>query len=150
MIKRHRWSEQGQGLVEYALILVLIAVVVIVILTLTGSQVNMVFARILLQLEHPGDYSGDPVTVEQMTVSAGIGWGGTIDVSATVTLEGASGSPPICVRFTDSRHGSKTVCDPNPATSFPLNGTGTVEACVIGVQGYSLRGTVCGSDSYPP
>jgi pilus assembly protein Flp/PilA len=145
-----RSSEKGQGLVEYALILVLIAVVVIAILTLTGSQLNMIFARIVLQLEHPGDYSGDPVTVEEMNVSADIGWGGDIDVSATVNLEGASGSPPICVRFTDSQNGSKTVCDPNPATSFPLHGTGTVEACVIGVQGYSLGGMVCDSDSYPP
>lgn len=37
--------EEGQGLVEYALILALIAVVVIVILTLLGSQVVLVFAR---------------------------------------------------------------------------------------------------------
>ena len=32
--------EDGQGLVEYALILVLIAIVVIAILTLLGPQVN--------------------------------------------------------------------------------------------------------------
>ena len=39
-------KEEGQGLVEYALILVLIAVVVIVILTLLGTQVSTVFSRI--------------------------------------------------------------------------------------------------------
>jgi pilus assembly protein Flp/PilA len=38
--------EEGQGLVEYALILVLIAVVVIVILTLLGTQVSNIFSRI--------------------------------------------------------------------------------------------------------
>jgi pilus assembly protein Flp/PilA len=38
--------EEGQGLVEYALILVLIAVVVIVILTTLGTQVSGVFSRI--------------------------------------------------------------------------------------------------------
>ncbi len=38
--------EEGQGLVEYALILVLIAVVVIVILTLLGTRVSGIFSRI--------------------------------------------------------------------------------------------------------
>jgi pilus assembly protein Flp/PilA len=38
--------EDGQGLVEYALILVLVAIVVIVILTLLGGQVSTVFSRI--------------------------------------------------------------------------------------------------------
>ena len=38
--------EEGQGLVEYALILVLIAVVVIAVLTLLGTQVSDIFERI--------------------------------------------------------------------------------------------------------
>ena len=38
--------EEGQGLVEYALILVLIAVVVIAILTLIGPAVGNVFSEI--------------------------------------------------------------------------------------------------------
>ena len=38
--------EEGQGLVEYALILVLVAIVVIVILTLLGTQVSTVFSTI--------------------------------------------------------------------------------------------------------
>ncbi len=38
--------EEGQGLVEYALILVLIAIVVIVVLTLLGSRVELIFSRI--------------------------------------------------------------------------------------------------------
>ncbi len=38
--------EEGQGLVEYALILVLVAIVVIVILSLLGTQVSTVFSRI--------------------------------------------------------------------------------------------------------
>jgi pilus assembly protein Flp/PilA len=38
--------EEGQGLVEYALILVLIAIVVIAILTLLGEQVSAVFSQI--------------------------------------------------------------------------------------------------------
>lgn len=38
--------EEGQGLVEYALILVLVAVVVIAILTLLGPQIGNVFSQI--------------------------------------------------------------------------------------------------------
>ena len=39
--------EEGQGLVEYALILVLVALVVIVILTLLGPQIGQVFSDIV-------------------------------------------------------------------------------------------------------
>ena len=38
--------EEGQGLVEYALILVLIAIAVIVLLTLLGNTVKDVFSDI--------------------------------------------------------------------------------------------------------
>ncbi|MEM9950130.1 MAG: Flp family type IVb pilin [Chloroflexota bacterium] len=40
-------NEEGQGLVEYALILVLVAVVVIVILTVLGPIVGNVFSTIV-------------------------------------------------------------------------------------------------------
>jgi pilus assembly protein Flp/PilA len=39
-------QEEGQGLVEYALILVLVAVVVIVILTLLGPDIGNIFSNI--------------------------------------------------------------------------------------------------------
>ncbi len=38
--------EEGQGLVEYALILVLVAIVVIVILTVLGPTIGNVFSSI--------------------------------------------------------------------------------------------------------
>ena len=42
------WShEDGQGLVEYALILVLVAIVVIAILALLGPQIGNVFSQII-------------------------------------------------------------------------------------------------------
>lgn len=44
MLFLHR--EEGQGLVEYALILVLVAIVVIAILALLGPQIGNVFSRI--------------------------------------------------------------------------------------------------------
>jgi pilus assembly protein Flp/PilA len=39
-------NEEGQGMVEYALILVLIAVIVIIILIVLGNQVSNVFSDI--------------------------------------------------------------------------------------------------------
>lgn len=39
-------QEDGQGLVEYGLILVLVAIVVVVILTLLGTQLSQVFSRV--------------------------------------------------------------------------------------------------------
>lgn len=39
-------DEDGQGMVEYALILVLIAIVVIVVLTTVGKKVENVFSNI--------------------------------------------------------------------------------------------------------
>ncbi len=39
--------EEGQGLVEYALILVLVAVVVIIILALLGPVIGNVFSEII-------------------------------------------------------------------------------------------------------
>ena len=42
--------EEGQGLVEYALILVLVAVVVIVILALMGPAIGNIFSNIVSAL----------------------------------------------------------------------------------------------------
>lgn len=42
--------EEGQGLVEYALILVLVAVVVIVILALLGPAIGNIFSNIVNSL----------------------------------------------------------------------------------------------------
>ena len=49
-ISRCESEQDGQGLVEYALVLVLVAVVVIAILTLLGPQIGNVFSRILCGL----------------------------------------------------------------------------------------------------
>ena len=46
MVRSFFAHEDGQGLVEYALILVLIAIVVIGILTVLGSKVSDVFSSI--------------------------------------------------------------------------------------------------------
>ncbi len=38
--------EEGQGLVEYGLILVLIAIVIVIALTLVGTQISSLFSNI--------------------------------------------------------------------------------------------------------
>jgi pilus assembly protein Flp/PilA len=42
--------EEGQGLVEYALILVLVAIVVIAILTLLGPTIGNVFSNVIMNI----------------------------------------------------------------------------------------------------
>ena len=44
-------KEEGQGLVEYALILVLVAVVVIVILALLGPSIGNIFSNVVKSLQ---------------------------------------------------------------------------------------------------
>ncbi|MCC7162948.1 MAG: Flp family type IVb pilin [Anaerolineae bacterium] len=41
-----RRDQEGQGLVEYALILVLVAIVVIAILAILGPQIGNIFSRV--------------------------------------------------------------------------------------------------------
>lgn len=45
--------EEGQGLVEYALILVLVAIVVIVILSILGPTIANVFSSVTSALNRP-------------------------------------------------------------------------------------------------
>jgi len=50
VIRRPENGQQGQGMVEYALILVLVSIVVIVILLTMGSQIANVFSNIVTAL----------------------------------------------------------------------------------------------------
>lgn len=46
MLLLSRDEQQGQGLVEYALILVLVAIVVIAILAVLGPRIGNIFSRV--------------------------------------------------------------------------------------------------------
>ncbi len=41
-------TEEGQGIVEYGLVLILVAVVIIAVLTLLGPQIGNIFSRIIV------------------------------------------------------------------------------------------------------
>ncbi len=47
-------EEEGQGLIEYALLIVMIAIVIIVIVTIFGVQVGSLFSKINLCLPSGG------------------------------------------------------------------------------------------------
>ena len=46
MLYIRQTDEEGQGLVEYALILVLVAIVVIAILSVIGPRIGNIFSRV--------------------------------------------------------------------------------------------------------
>lgn len=61
--------QEGQGLVEYALILVLVAVVVIVVLALLGPAVGNVFSNVVSGLENVASPTDTPVPTDVVAVS---------------------------------------------------------------------------------
>jgi pilus assembly protein Flp/PilA len=68
-------TEEGQGLVEYALILVLVAIVVIAILLILGPIVGNVFSNIIDQLGFtpfmPGGSGSDVVVITRADCNSG-------------------------------------------------------------------------------
>lgn len=46
MLLLHKEGQEGQGLMEYALVLALVAVVVIIIISLLGPQIGNMYSRI--------------------------------------------------------------------------------------------------------
>jgi pilus assembly protein Flp/PilA len=56
----YRPQEEGQGLVEYALILVLVAIAVIIVLGLLGDEVGDIFNRITGELGNADQVQPNP------------------------------------------------------------------------------------------
>jgi pilus assembly protein Flp/PilA len=88
------FNEEGQGLVEYALILVLVAIVVIAILRILGPVVGEVFSEVTLALGY--DNSGVITTVEANRNGAG----SASAIRVTITV-----STPTRVSITESPAG---------------------------------------------
>src|SRR5574341_2622164 len=103
--------EEGQGLVEYALILVLIALVVIGILLMLGPVVGNVFSNVVVALASSG-----PIT----SVSAErTGGGHGNDVVVTVTV-----SASTTLTATDSQSGQSTTFACSGTCQRTLTGVG--------------------------
>ena len=143
--------EEGQGLVEYALILVLVAVAVILAVTMLGGRIHQVFAQISLQLANPGAYSGPPLSVNGVGVSPTLNClAGNCDLQVSPEID-----PPVsdlvCVQISVSGSGSTKVCGSPPSHTFTgVPSSGDVTTCVIGVENHTLTGgATCSTTSYP-
>lgn len=110
-MKSHNSQEQGQGLVEYALLLTLVAMVVMGILTVLGPQVGDAYSRVIAALS-----SGNgPITG---VTAARTGHGEGNDVNVTVTV-----SENTTVTVTDSQSGQ----------SFSMSCSGSCQHTFTGV-----------------
>lgn len=132
--------EEGQGLVEYALILVLIAVVVIVILEILGGSLVLAYARIIGGLNGQvmsGSGQEAIILSYDMEVSGG---GGTCtvnvtDISALVVQDGEPLENTAVSIPADATGGSPS----NP--SGTTNGNGVVSGLSTGSFNASCGGT---------
>ena len=66
------YSEGGQGLVEYALILVLVALVVIVVLSLLGPSIGNVFSNVVDKLNMLGGGNNYIVAITRADYDSGL------------------------------------------------------------------------------
>ena len=66
------YSEGGQGLVEYALILVLVALVVIVVLSLLGPSIGNVFSNVVDKLDILGGGNNNIVAITRADYNSGL------------------------------------------------------------------------------
>lgn len=104
MFKKFPHREDGQGLVEYALILVLVAIVVIAILLQLGPAIGRVFSQITAVLQAGG--TAQQVTINTFNATGTSGLGCSVKVSVlnvTVTkggqpLAGAAVSGNVTIR----------------------------------------------------
>ena len=77
--------EEGQGLVEYALILVLVAIVVIAILLLLGPIIGNVFSNITAELLNPTGSGGGGSSTKAITGVTARDIVGKLQVTVTVS-----------------------------------------------------------------
>lgn len=109
----NRSEEQGQGLVEYALILVLVAIVVIAVLQLVGPAVGNVFSRVTTAL---GRNNAGVITGVS---AARTGGGNGNDVKVTITV-----STTTSVTAADSQSGQSQTAACNGSCIVTLTGVG--------------------------
>lgn len=112
-------SEEGQGLVEYALLLTLVAVVVIGILSVLGTSINNVYLKVMTGLQPNGVIT---------SVAAARGGGGNANnVTATIAV-----SENTNVTVKDSQSGQTQTKACNGSCSVTLTEVGN-QAGVITV-----------------
>lgn len=119
-MKQLRRRENGQGLVEYALILVLVAVIVIAILTLLGPQVGNVFSRVVDGLggaDASGGGGGNTQPTGNVTSVNALRGGSDVVVQIQV-------SAPVMVTAVDSQSGQTASTNCNGSCTVTLSNVG--------------------------
>ncbi len=119
--------EEGQGLVEYALILVLIAVVVIAILLLLGPAVSQVYCKVANALQpgscgvitnHKIKVTGKALHVQDITVST--------NAAVTVTITDQSSGDDDT---------TSQACTPSSCSNITFGGTNSGSGVITTDQG---------------
>jgi pilus assembly protein Flp/PilA len=121
--------EEGQGLVEYALILVLVAIVVIAILLQLGPVVGNVFSSVVAALGATGSGGGSG-----SITSVGASWNGPV-VNVNVTVSEPATVSISVIQGSGTTAPSSRSCTPGTPCTFnitsPSNG-GMVRASAGG------------------
>jgi pilus assembly protein Flp/PilA len=132
MVQKKRQAE-GQGLVEYALILVLVAVVVIGILTVLGPQVGNVFSRV----------------VAGLTVGGSGGGGGAVNPATVTAVTALRGGADVVVSITVSANTNVTVVDSQSGQSRNTSCSSTCQVTMssVGPAGGTVTATATGGSS---
>ncbi len=86
MINKFPTREEGQGLVEYALILVLVAIVVIAILLQLGPELRLAFGKITAVLQGSGVITSSGAITGLNAVYTPSAKGSTSKLEVTVTV----------------------------------------------------------------
>lgn len=115
MFKKLSGREEGQGLVEYALILVLVAVVVLVVLLKMGPAVGNVFSEILDTM------NGISVTADDTPADDGPEEG---DTCVDYNNDGFGGSPWYYIWRYQSDSWSRVADPGGPLDTCPFSTTG--------------------------
>ena len=127
-------QEEGQGLVEYSLILVLVAVVVMAVLTILGPQVGSVFSRVTIALS----FGSGPITsvsAERTGHGAGndVGIQVTVSESTTITLKDSQSGQTHSMPCSDTCHFTFTGVGGNNGT-VTVTGGGSSMSASYGVK----------------
>jgi pilus assembly protein Flp/PilA len=103
--------EEGQGLVEYALILVLVALAVIIILSFLGKQISLVYSTVVCALDTSEDMVGFTASHADgdITVTVNVRRATTIIISGDVSGGGACSGPACTFTLSGPPSGSLTI-----------------------------------------
>jgi pilus assembly protein Flp/PilA len=115
--------EEGQGLIEYALILVLVVIVVIAILLLLGPTVGNVFSNVVANLQRVGIGGSGSVTLTPNVNNPGC----TTNCSITVSVS-TSDNTTITIFISSGTLSGSATRPCNTSCSFNIinaNSTGT-------------------------